>query len=117
MNAGIDIVLTAIAATLLFAMAIYSILKGSPPPQGTWVEKYYRAQPNLGLVGNLFVLALCGFGFAKLATHLGLIDRQLGATIRHFTEVVGFLLGLAYVWLWLRARRAIQSSKDEAAGS
>ena len=110
MQAGFDTALTAIASVALFTLAIYSIVRGSEPPKGGWVEKYYRAEKNLGLVGNLFLLALCGFGLAKLARHFGLVENGLGATLTHVTEIVGVILAFAYLWLWLRARRTIKSS-------
>jgi hypothetical protein len=108
-----NIVTTVVSVVLLLPLVIYSIANGSVAPKGSRLEKYYEVEKNIGLAGNLFLLAACVFSLAKLAAHFGLIDKNAQDTFAEIIALPTMLLCFAYSWLWLRAWRKVHSSEND----
>ena len=92
------------ACVPLLVQALAALAAGSPPPpDGTLLARYYKAEKHLGLTGNLFMVALCANGIAKLAAHFGLLEPATFAGMR-FVLGIAFGIGLlAYSAFWVRA--------------
>lgn len=95
---------------LLLPMVAISMVRGTLPPDTTWLGRLYRIDPRLPLVSNLFVLALGSTALVRLGAHFGLLD----ATGRRLAEDV---TGTAFVMLWcaysfLMIRAALKLRRD-----
>jgi hypothetical protein len=110
-----NIVTTIASVVFLLPLVISSIANGSVAPKGSRLEKYYEVEKNIGLAGNLFLLAACVFSLAKLAGHFGLIDKNVQATFAEILALPTVLACFAYLWLWVRAWRKVHSSENDEA--
>ena len=102
-------------ALLLLPLVLFSLLRGSPPPQLGRLSKYYQAEPWLNFVGDLFLLTICAQAAARLARQFGFIDD-------HTIEMLAIPLGapfailfFVYVAFWIRAYRKHNSQNGSAA--
>lgn len=88
---------------LLTPLAIFSLIRGSPPPSFGPLSKFYRAEKYLNVVGNLFVLSICASALGKLALHFGFIDMSAADRVEFWTSIPLLSLLLIYLGLWVRA--------------
>jgi hypothetical protein len=93
---------------VLIPLAIFSLARGSPAPEFGTLSKFYHAEKYLNVVGNLFVLALCGVALGKLALHFGYIDASEAHRVDLVTNVPFLVLLLAYLVMWVRAALKIR---------
>lgn len=93
---------------VLIPLVIFSLMRGSPPPAFGYLSKFYHAEKYLNVVGNLFVLALCGVALGKLALHFGYIDASEAGSVELATNVPFVVLLLAYLGLWVKAALKIR---------
>ncbi|HYD16315.1 MAG TPA: hypothetical protein VEA77_07940 [Hyphomicrobium sp.] len=105
----IDLVLYGFLAVVLLPIVLISLASGSKQPKGSLFAKYYRAEPWLGLTGNVFLLVLCAKAVTTIAHHFGAIDAGLAGAIEVWTNVPFLLLLLAVLGLWIMALRRVHS--------
>jgi hypothetical protein len=86
---------------VLLPIVLVSLATGSKQPEGSLLAKYYRAEPWLGLAGNIFLLALCALAATKLALLFGFIDATLAETIDNAINFpfLGMLLVMSVLWI------------------
>lgn len=103
------------ALMFVLPIALISLARGSPPPPGSFVAKYYRAEKYLTFVGDLMLVALCLTAAVSLTMHYGLVDRPRGETIQTYTDNTFFALFLLFVALWIKAIVKVrrEGKKDE----
>lgn len=98
----IDLTISLMAIPLL-PLAFYALAIGSPAPPGTFLAKYFRAEPLLGPVGNLFLISACLVHTNKLAAHFGLVDASLFAFFDRWLLGISGALLLIDLVVWIRA--------------
>jgi len=109
-----ELFINGFVAFAVLPLAIVSLATGSKPPEASAFAKYYRAEPHLMLVSNLFLLTVGATAAGKLVEHFGLVDAALAATLTTWINVpflamlVVFLLML--VKAWLKVRRTDQAN-------
>lgn len=93
----------ALMAMPLLPLAIYALAKGSPAPPGTFLARYFSAEPLLGPVGNLFLILVCLVQANKLAAHFGLVDLTLSRPLDQWLMGAFGVVLLIDLALWVRA--------------
>lgn len=93
---------------VLIPIVIFSLVRGSPPPEFGALSKFYHAEKYLNFVGNLFVLSICAVALGKLALHFGYIDASEAQRVELVTNIPFLILLLAYLGLWVRAALRIR---------
>ena len=88
---------------VLLPIVLVSLATGSKQPEGSLFAKYYRAEPWLGLAGNIFLLVLCAIAAIKLALHFGFVDAALAEAIDGWIGIPFLGLLLVVLALWIRA--------------
>lgn len=105
MLSTLDVVLHSIVL-IFIPLAIRSLMTRELPPEGTYLGRLFRTDPNLIVVNSLFLLALCLSSLYRLGAHFGLIDRAQGlelvAHIPFMVLLVVFLAMLARAMMRLR---------------
>lgn len=89
-------------AFFIFPLAVYSLMTGSVPPHGL-AAKYYRAEPWLMPVGNVFLLSLCAGAIARLLTHYGYLSESMRQTLEPLFMIPFGVLLVIYLGCWIRA--------------
>jgi hypothetical protein len=90
-------------ALLFIPLATYSLITGSTVPENSPFAKYYRAEKYLGLVSNLFLLALSLSCAVKLGLHFGYIDPEWTNRFSTVTAAAFMLLLVLDLVFWARA--------------
>ena len=99
----IQVAISIISAFLIVPTALYSLVTRSNTPTQGRIAKYYRAEKNLDIGGNL-VLLVVGLGaMIKLADHFGIISHQLGESAKLVFGVTALITVLGYIGLWISA--------------
>jgi hypothetical protein len=95
---------------LFIPLSLQSLKTRQLPPEGTFLGRLFRTDPNLIVVNSLFLLALCLTSLYRLGVHFGLIEPSLVARVElavHMPFLVLLVLFLAMVVRgMLRLRRA-----------
>jgi predicted Na+-dependent transporter len=99
---------------LLLPIVIGSLVAGSPPPQNTFLTKYYNAEKYLNLAGNLFLLTVIAIAVSKLVAHFGLVDAATAATVDGYINVPFLLLLVVFLALWVRAALKVRGEASKA---
>jgi hypothetical protein len=94
MPATLDIVLHCIVL-LFIPLAIHSLMTRQLPPEGTYLGRLFRTDPNLIIVNGVFLLALCLVSLYRLGVHFGMIGPmpalELAAHLPFMVMLVVFL--------------------------
>lgn len=90
-------------ALVVLPLAVLSLMAGSPAPENTLFTKYYRAEPRLMLVGNLFLVVIGGTAIARLAQHFGFVDDSLAGQLDLWLGIPFALLLVVFLVLFARA--------------
>jgi hypothetical protein len=88
---------------VLIPLALFSLMRGSPPPAFGPLTKFYHAEKYLNVVGNLFVLSICAHALGKLALHFGIIEMSAADQVELVTSIPLLSLLVIYLGLWVRA--------------
>lgn len=88
---------------VLLPLAVLSLLKGSPPPQNSFLTKYHLAEPKLMMVGDVFLVSLAAIALVWLLERLGLIAADLATTLDGWLMIPFFALLILYLGLYARA--------------
>jgi hypothetical protein len=88
---------------VLLPIVLVSLATGSKQPESSWFAKFYRAEPWLGLVGNIFLLVLCAIAASKLALHFGFIDAATADAVEGWITIPFLVLLLVFLILWIKA--------------
>jgi hypothetical protein len=88
---------------VLIPLALFSLMRGSPPPEFGPLTKFYHAEKYLNVVGNLFVLSICAHALGRLALHFGVIEMSAADRVELATSIPLLSLLLVYLALWVRA--------------
>jgi HEAT repeat protein len=102
MLSTIEVVIYAFVLVLI-PLAIFSLMRGSPPPEYPPLSKFYHAERYLNVVGNWFVLSICAHALGKLALHFGIIDASAADRVELVTSIPLLSLLVIYLGLWARA--------------
>lgn len=98
---------------VLLPLALNSLITRRPPPEGMLFGKLYRAEALLQPVSDVFLVSLCLTCLVRLGAHYGLLAGELHRNAETVTNVVFFVLMLAYLAVLARAvlkwRRAVRS--------
>ena len=103
----LDIVLHCIVL-LFIPLAIRSLMTRQLPPEGTFLGRLFRTDPNLIVVNGLFLLALCLASLYRLGVHFGMIGQAPGLElVAHIPFTVLLVVFLAMITRgMMRLRRA-----------
>ena len=110
----LEVTLYVAGIVLLLPMTVYSLVTGAQPPESSPFARYYRAEKHLSLAANLFLLAACANGLAKLAVHFGYIGAGVAGGLTFATGAAFGLTLIAFLGLCvsaiLKARRNARGS-------
>jgi hypothetical protein len=99
---------------ILLPLVAYGMVTGAPPPENTWLSKYYRAEKYLHPVGNIFLLTLCANTIVKLARHFGYVPPVMDDRIAIVGGTFFFLMFVAFLVLWIRAYLKVRRAGKDA---
>lgn len=88
---------------VLLPLAVLSLLKGSPPPQNSFLTKYHLAEPKLMMAGDVFLVSLAAIALVWLLERLGLLATDLATTLDGWLMIPFFALLILYLGLYARA--------------
>lgn len=88
---------------LLFPLAVHSLITRTPRPEKMPLGRLYRADPNLPLVSDLFLLSLCFSCMGRLGLHFGLIEPSLKDYVLWVTGVPFVALLVIFLGLLISA--------------
>lgn len=97
----VELFLNGFIVLVILPLAVASLVKGSQPPEGSFISKYYRAEPRLMLMGNLFLIALAATAILALARHFGLA--QVPDPLEAWVHVPFLVLLVVFLGFFVRA--------------
>ena len=106
-----ELFINGFVAFAVLPLAIASLATGSKPPEHSILGKYYRAERHLMLIGNLLLLCIGAIAIAKLLTHFGFVDADLGVSLDTWLSVP--LMGLVVVFLVFVVRAILKVRRAE----
>lgn len=111
MLSSIEVILYITAFVVLLPLVVYGLATNSPPPQNSWMSKYYAAERYLMLAGNLFLLGLLTDIGVRLARHFEWISTATADTLEPITGTAFFALLVIFGALWFRAWRKVRAAE------
>lgn len=98
-----NVIVYGFVALAVLPLAILSLATGSHPPENTFITKYYRAEPYLMLIGNLFLLTIGATAILKLVQHFGLMDAARAETLETWVNAPFLVLMAVFLFFFVRA--------------
>ncbi|HEX2839882.1 hypothetical protein [Hyphomicrobium sp.] len=109
MLTSLELLINGFVALVILPLAIASLIGGSKAPENTILTKYYRAEPHLMLVSNVFLLSVCATAIAKLAQHFGYLDAGQAERLEPWLTIPLMVLLVVFLAMavkaWLKVRR------------
>lgn len=103
MNTVFTLIIHGFVVLVVLPLAVLSLLKGSPPPQNSFLTKYYLAEPRLMMAGDVFLISLAAIALVWLLARLGLIGTDLATTLDGWLVIPFFALLIVFFGLFVRA--------------
>jgi membrane protease YdiL (CAAX protease family) len=98
----VDIILHSIVL-LFIPLAIHSLVTRQLPPEGTFLGRLFRTDPNLIVVNGLFLLALCLASLYRLGIQLGVIGQDQVPALELMAHVPFMVLLVVFLAMIMRA--------------
>ena len=98
----VDIILHSIVL-LFIPLAIHSLVTRQLPPEGTFLGRLFRTDPNLIVVNGLFLLALCLASLYRLGIQLGVIGQGRVPGLELMAHVPFMVLLVVFFAMIMRA--------------
>jgi hypothetical protein len=106
----VDIILHSIVL-LFIPLAIHSLVTRQLPPEGTFLGRLFRTDPNLIVVNGLFLLALCLASLYRLGIQLGVIGQDQVPALELMAHVPFMVLLVVFLAMIMRAMMRLRRTQ------
>jgi hypothetical protein len=106
----VDIILHSIVL-LFIPLAIHSLVTRQLPPEGTFLGRLFRTDPNLIVVNGLFLLALCLASLYRLGIQLGVIDQGQMPGLELMAHIPFMVLLVVFLAMIMRAMMRLRRAQ------
>lgn len=107
-----DVILHCIVL-IFIPLALYSLFARNLPAENTFLGRLFRTDPNLIVVNNLFLLALCVVSLYRLGVHLGYIGPSLKQPLELLSHAPFAVLLVVFLAMFVRAMLRLRRSAHD----